>query len=73
MAPKFRDLKSYCDNNGWVMVRNSNHWYYERVLADGAVLRTGISHAIHKEIPKGLWRKILKQLKVSEEDFWKGV
>lgn len=73
MAPRFKDLKRYCDNNGWAMVRNTDHWYYEKVLANGIVLRTRVSHAIHKEIPKGIWEKILKkQLQISE-DFWKGV
>ena len=31
MAPKFGDLKRYCDKNGWVMIRNTDHWYYEGV------------------------------------------
>jgi len=35
MAPKFGDLKRYCDKNGWVMLRNTDHWYYEKVLSDG--------------------------------------
>jgi hypothetical protein len=74
MAPTFKDLKRYCDNNGWVMVRNTDHWYYEIVLADGSVLKTRVSDATHKEIPKRIWEKILKkQLQISEEDFWKGV
>ena len=28
MAPKFGDLKRYCDKNGWVMLRNTDHWYF---------------------------------------------
>ncbi|TYP52491.1 hypothetical protein LZ11_01658 [Thermosediminibacter litoriperuensis] len=51
MPPKFRDLKMYCEKNGWVMVKNTDHWYYEKVLSDGSVLRTRVSHALHKEIP----------------------
>lgn len=71
MPPKFKDLKKYCEKNGWVMIRNTDHWYYEKVLPDGTVLQTKISHAIHKEIPKNVWRFILqKQLKISEEEFW---
>lgn len=53
------------------MIRNTDHWYYEKVLIDGTVLQTKISHATHKEIPKNIWRFILqKQLKISEEEFW---
>lgn len=74
MAPKFGDLKRYCDKNGWVMLRNTDHWYYEKVLNDGTVLRTKISHAVRKEIPKNLWDRIRqKQLQISETTFWEGL
>ncbi|HEY8361267.1 MAG TPA: hypothetical protein VIK77_00115 [Tissierellaceae bacterium] len=74
MPPKFRDLKKYCENNGWVMIRNTDHWYYEKVLADGTLLQTKVSHAVHKEIPSNLWKLILKkQLKISEDEFWKNL
>lgn len=51
MPPKYRDLKRYCEKNGWVLIRDTDHWYYEKTLADGSVLQTKISHAVHKEIP----------------------
>lgn len=71
MPPKFKNLKKYCDKNGWVMIRDTDHWYYEKVLTDGTVLRTKISHATHKEIPTNVWQFILsKQLKISEKEFW---
>lgn len=71
MPPKFGDLKKFCENNGWVEIRNTDHWYYEKDLADGTVLKTKVSHALHKEIPKYLWQRILeKQLKITEKDFW---
>ena len=74
MPPKFRDLKKYCEKNGWVMIRNTDHWYYEKVLADGTLLQTKVSHAVHKEIPSNIWRLILKkQLKISEDEFWKNL
>lgn len=70
MAPRFGDLKRYCEKNGWSLVRDTDHWYYEKVLASGEVLRTRVSHAVSKEIPGHLWRKILsKQLKVTEDEF----
>ncbi|MEW6446671.1 MAG: hypothetical protein AB1426_01055 [Bacillota bacterium] len=73
MPPTFGQLKRYCDKNGWVMVRNTDYWYYEKVLPTGEVLRTRVSHAIAKEIPGHLWKKILKQLRVTEEDFCKSL
>lgn len=74
MPPKFGDLKRYCEKNGWVLLRDTDHWYYEKVLADGTVLRTKISHAVGKEIPGMIWEKILKkQLRITEREFWKGI
>lgn len=72
MPPKYGELKRFCEKNGWVLTRNTDHWYYEKVLFDGTILRTKVSHAVQKEIPRRLWKRILKmQLKITEEDFWK--
>lgn len=74
MPPKFGDLKKYCDKNGWTMIRDTDHWYYEKVLSNGEILRTRVSHSVSREIPANLWRKILKhQLKLTEEEFWRMV
>lgn len=71
MPPKFGDLKRYCERDGWVLIRNTDHWYYEKTLLNGNVLQTKVSHATHKEIPAHLWKWILKkQLQISEKDFW---
>jgi len=74
MPPKFGDLKRYCEKNGWILVHNTDHWYYEKVLADGTLLRTRVSHAVNKEIPRQLWQRILKkQLRITEQEFWKSL
>ncbi len=71
MPPEFSDLKRYFEKNGWVLIRNTDHWYYEKVLESGDILQTKVSHALHKEIPGNLWQRILrKQLKVTEDEFW---
>jgi hypothetical protein len=70
MAPRFRELKSYCDKNGWDLIGNTDHWYYEKMLPNGDVLRTKVSHAVHKEIPGNTWKHILKhQLQTTEAEF----
>ncbi|QJD86264.1 hypothetical protein HH215_25920 [Cohnella herbarum] len=70
MPPRFRDLKSYCDKNGWVLIGNTDHWYYEKVLQNGDILKTKVSLAVHKEIPRNIWKNILKhQLKITENEF----
>lgn len=74
MPPQFGQLKKYCEKTGWILIRDTDHWYFEKVLANGDVLRTRVSHAVNKEIPGNLWRKILKQqLRITEEEFWKSV
>ncbi|BCV22029.1 hypothetical protein [Moorella sp. Hama-1] len=74
MPPTYRELKRYCDKNGWVLVRDSDHCYYEKTQADGTILRTKVSHALAKEIPKHLWTRILKyQLKITEKEFWQNL
>ncbi len=71
MPPKFSDLKRYCEKNGWVLIRNTDHWYDEKVLASGDILQTKVSHAVHQKIPAQLWQRILrKQLQITEEEFW---
>jgi len=73
MPPRFRDLKDYCDRY-FVLIRNTDHWHYERVLADGTVLRTKVSHALQKETPPHQWSKILRyQLFISEREFWDSI
>jgi predicted RNA binding protein YcfA (HicA-like mRNA interferase family) len=69
--PKFRDLKNYCERTGWELYKEkSDHYYYRKILLDGTVLRTKISHVLGKEIPYHLFHEILKdQLKITKEEF----
>lgn len=70
MPPKFHDLKRYCENSGWVLIRDTDHYHYETVLPNSVVLKTKVSHVLHKEIPRHLWERILKrQLQVTEAEF----
>lgn len=70
MPPRFRELKSYCDKNGWELIGNTDHWHYEKMLQNGDVLKTKVSHSVSKEIPSNTWKQILKhQLKVTEKEF----
>ena len=72
MPPTFRDLKRLCERDHWSLVRSADYWSYEKVLDDGRVLRTKVSRALHREIPRGLWERILKQqLQIAEEKFWR--
>jgi hypothetical protein len=68
--PKFRDLKRYCERNGWQMFKQTDHFWYRKLLSDGSILITKVSLSLGKEIPRGLWKHILsKQLRITPEEF----
>ena len=68
--PGFSDLKRYCERTGWVLIRTTDHFYYEKVLPSGVVLRTKVSMSLGSEIPANLWQSILKkQLQTTQEEF----
>ena len=52
---KWSELRRYCEKNGWVLFKNTDHYYFRKVLQDGTVLRTKVSRG-SGEIPKRLWR-----------------
>lgn len=71
--PKWKDLKRYCDKTGWVMFKNTDHYYYRKVLDNGDVLRTKVSKG-SGEIGNVLWKEILKkQLKTTQQEFNKNI
>lgn len=77
--PKFDDLRRFCEIDGWeevhrVRVRGGagDHRRYRKVLADGTILRTRVSHGAGEIGDPGLWTRIWRdQLGLeSEDDFW---
>ena len=71
--PKWKDLKRFCENDGWDLYKDTDHYYYRKILPDGTVLRTKVSKG-SKEIDKNLWKAILKkQLMTTQEEFNKKI
>jgi len=67
--PSWGDLKRFCDRDGWELYKQTDHYYYRKVMPDGTLKHTKVSMGTG-EIKKDLWRTILtKQLKVSQEYF----
>ena len=72
------DHQTFCENEGWVPVRDArgrtgtHHLTYKLALPDGRVLRTRVSHpADRTTYGDSMWAHILRdQLMVSEEVFW---
>lgn len=67
--PSWKDLKRFCDKDGWENYKTTDHYYYRKRDENGNVRRVKVSMG-SKEIHKHMWQAILKnQLCVSQEYF----
>lgn len=67
--PKWKDLKRFCDNDGWDLYKDTDHYYYRKIMEDGSIKRTKVSKS-SSEIHDKMWKEILKkQLQVTKEYF----
>ena len=67
--PSWKELKRFCENDGWELYKDTDHYYYRKVDNDGTIRRTKVSKG-SGEVKYQLWREILKkQLRVSQEYF----
>lgn len=67
--PTWKELKRFCESDGWELYKNTDHYFFRKHMDNGELRRTKVSRG-SKEIPRNLWREILKkQLKVTEEYF----
>jgi len=67
--PTWRELKRFCDKDGWELYKDTDHYFYRKVMDDGMIKRTKVSKGTG-EIRFHQWREILKkQLRVSETYF----
>lgn len=71
--PTFKELKRYCENDGWELYKDTDHYFYRKALPNGDILRTKVSKGTG-EINGNLWKRILKkQLQTTQEDFNKKI
>lgn len=67
--PSWRDLKRFCQRDGWELYKDTDHYYYRKLGNDGTPKRTKVSKGTG-EINGKLWNYILKhQLCVTKEYF----
>ena len=78
--PSFDDLRRFCEIDGWEELQRvrggaGDHRRYRKVLADGTILRTRVSHGRGEIGDPGLWARIWReQLGLEREDvFWQTV
>ena len=67
--PTWKDLRRFLDRNGWEIYKNTDHYFYRKVLDNGETLMTKVSRG-SGEIGYKLWRYILKyELGITNEEF----
>ena len=67
--PRWKELKRFCEHDGWDLYKNTDHYFYRKVDTDGNIRRTKVSKG-SGEIHAHMWKEILnKQLKVTQEYF----
>jgi hypothetical protein len=72
----YSDVHAFCRIDGWVDAdaeagrRQGDHTRYRRLLGNGEILRTKVSHG-QGEYSGNLWRHILRdQLRITAAQFW---
>ena len=69
--PKKSHVRKYLRRNGWVLFKDTDHEYYKKV--SGGVERvTKLSHG-KGEVPPPVWHKMLKQMGITESEFYAGL
>ena len=67
--PSWRDLRKFCERDGWDLYKDTDLYYYRRDDETGNVRRVKVSKGTG-EIGYHLWREILsKQIQVTMEYF----
>ncbi len=67
--PKWKELKRFCDRDGWELYKDTDHYYYRKKMSDGSTLYTKVSKG-SGEIHAKMWSYIRNhQLQVTQEYF----
>ncbi len=67
--PKWKEIKRFCEKDGWELYKTTDHFFYRKVMPDGTIKRTKVSMG-SGEVHSHMWKEILRnQLQVSEEYF----
>lgn len=68
---KWTDLKQFCEKDGWELYKQTNRWYYRKIMPDGTLKRVKV-YMEDSEIHISMWKEILeRQLQVSQDYFYK--
>ena len=67
--PSWKELKRFCERDGWELYKNTDHYYYRKYDDNGDLKKTKVSKGTG-DVYGHMWKEILKkQLQVSLEYF----
>ena len=67
--PSWRDLRKFCERDGWILYKDTDHYFYRKDDESETPRFTKVSKGTG-EIGRHLWRETLnKQLQVTIEYF----
>lgn len=67
--PRWKELKRFCDRDGWELYKDTDHYFYRKTDDNGNIKLTKVSKG-SGEIHPHMWKEILKkQLQVTQEYF----
>ena len=56
--PRWRELKRFCDRDGWELYKDTDHYFYRKIDDDGNIRMTKVSKG-SGEIHTRMWKEIL--------------
>lgn len=78
--PTHRQLRRFCEIDGWEETKSArgktpDHYRYRKVLGDGQILRTKVSHGSGSIEDPRMWARIWKEQLglTSEQQFWEAL
>lgn len=68
------ELEEFCRIDGWEQIRETDHVFWQKVLASGEVLQTHRSFSAGRTSSQNVFALILReQLQVGRDAFWKAL
>ena len=58
--PRWKELKRFCEKNGWELYKDTDHYFYRKIDDDGSMRMTKVSKG-SGEIHTRTWKEILKK------------
>ena len=58
--PRWKELKRFCENDGWELYKETDHYFFRKKESDGTLKRTKVSKS-SGEIHYHMWKEILKK------------